>query len=81
MTDACRPVRGAKALEMTMRDVLDGMEELAAEFAYGPCGPSGLRILSVEPPLPAPPPAAAPPTPSRGDVVAFIERRERRACA
>ena len=43
------PVKGGKALEMTMRNVLDGLEDSASYFAYQST-PDNLEILSIEVP-------------------------------
>ncbi len=43
------PVRGGKALEMAMRDVMDSMADSASYFAYRST-PDTLEILSIEPP-------------------------------
>lgn len=43
------PVPGGKALEMTMRDVLDGLEDFATLAAYEASG-GVFEILSIEPP-------------------------------
>lgn len=57
------PVRinGVTALEMTMRDVLDNMEDMSCGAAYDST-PDCFEILSIEPPAPpteeAPRPAA-----------------------
>ncbi|GAB6044092.1 hypothetical protein [Endothiovibrio diazotrophicus] len=45
-----KPVRGDLALEMTMRDVMDAMEEQAIIAAYATAA-GCVEILSVEPPL------------------------------
>jgi len=44
-----KPKIGAKALEMIMRDVLDGMEELAALKSYQ-TGGGIMEVISVTPP-------------------------------
>jgi len=44
-----KPVRGDLALEMTMRDVMDGLEEQAVIAAYATTA-GCMEILSVEPP-------------------------------
>jgi hypothetical protein len=44
-----KPVSGTKALEMTMRDVMDGLYDSACTFAYRST-PDTLEILSIEPP-------------------------------
>ena len=43
------PVRGNKALEMQMRDVLDGLHDSACYFGFQSV-PQSLEILSIEPP-------------------------------
>ncbi len=43
------PVRGNKALEMQMRDALDGLHDSASYFAFQSV-PHSLEILSIEPP-------------------------------
>ena len=47
------PVAGNQALEMTMRDVLDGMEELSTMVGFATAA-GCMEILSVEPPPRAP---------------------------
>ncbi|MFO7603232.1 MAG: hypothetical protein R6X06_05385 [Gammaproteobacteria bacterium] len=44
-----RPVNGTKALEMNMRDVMDGLYDSACYFAFRST-PDTLEILSIEPP-------------------------------
>ena len=44
-----KPVRGDLALEMTMRDVMDGLEEQAVIAAYATAA-GCVEILSIEPP-------------------------------
>jgi|GEM_PF-2282439 len=44
-------INGVTALEMTMRDVLDGMEEFTATSAWEST-PGCFEILSIEPPPP-----------------------------
>jgi len=39
------------ALELTMRDVLDGLDDFACEFAYSN-RPGEFEILAIEPPSP-----------------------------
>lgn len=79
-----RPRRGGKALEVTMRDVMEGMLEAASCAAYQPT-PDTLQILSIEAPK-ADPFAADNPAPKRvrkvsalrsHDVVDYLMRRER----
>ncbi|MDH5395302.1 MAG: hypothetical protein OEW97_03440 [Gammaproteobacteria bacterium] len=41
--------RGLKALEITMRDVLDGLEDAASYMNYNSF-PDTVEILSIEPP-------------------------------
>ena len=43
-----KEILGDKALEMVMRDVLYGMEDLAAMLGYRG-NPGGVEILSIEP--------------------------------
>ncbi|MDH5181257.1 MAG: hypothetical protein OEZ39_03095 [Gammaproteobacteria bacterium] len=43
------PVKGDKALEMTMQDVLEGLEDAAGYFAFRSI-PDTLEVLSIEPP-------------------------------
>jgi hypothetical protein len=45
------PVQGGQALEMTMRDVIEGLLDSACYFAYRST-PDTLEILSIEPPKP-----------------------------
>ncbi len=54
-----KPKLGAKALEMIMRDVLDGMEELAILKSYQ-TGGGIMEVISVNPP-------AKPQAPSTSD--------------
>lgn len=41
--------RGSKALEMTMRDVFDGLEDISNSTQYN-CAPETVQILSIESP-------------------------------
>ena len=43
------PVQGGKALEMAMRDSMEGLADSAAYFGYR-SNPDTLEILSIEPP-------------------------------
>jgi len=43
------PVQGGKALEIVMRDSMEGLVDSAAYFAYR-SNPDTLEILSIEPP-------------------------------
>ena len=43
------PVKGNKALEVTMQDVMDGLEDSASYFAFR-SSPDTLEVLSIEPP-------------------------------
>jgi hypothetical protein len=43
-------IKGDKALEMVMRDVLDGMQEFASMANFSPRSVGGYEILSVEEP-------------------------------
>ncbi len=80
-----------KALELRMRDALEGLADFATRFAWTST-PGTLTILSIEAPPPdaagAPPPATRAPVVPVGcrrsrDVVSFLlereARRERRA--
>lgn len=79
------PVKGGKALEMTMQNVLDGLEDSASYFAYQST-PDKLEILSIE--FPKGDPHArqhrlatihhVPPRRSE-DIVEFLMIREERA--
>lgn len=51
-----RAIYGVTALELTMRDVLSGMEELANGTAFA-AFEGEFEILAIEPPEPASPPA------------------------
>ena len=84
-----KPKIGAKALEMIMRDVLDGMEELAALKSYQ-TGGGIMEVISVTPPAEVRPgredraedaaKETAAPTEGRGaDVVCLHRFRLRRA--
>ena len=67
---------GPKALEMVMRDVLDGMEELALLKAFQP-GAEVVEIIAIEP---ATRPESAPLTaPSVTQVVPLTRLRKRDA--
>ena len=44
-----KPVKGNLALEMTMRDVMDGLEEQAVIASYATAA-GCVEILSIEPP-------------------------------
>jgi len=43
------PIEGGKALEIAMRDTMEGLADSAAYFAYRST-PETLQILSIEPP-------------------------------
>ena len=45
------PLKGDKALELTMRDTLDGLFDSAAYFGFH-SSPETVQILSIEPPKP-----------------------------
>ena len=63
MSDEVR-INGVSSLEMTMRDVLDNMEDAACQLAYDSV-PDCFEILSIEPPAPSgPPPAHEEPVPA-----------------
>jgi len=71
-------INGTKALEMIMRDVLDGMEEFASISGYS-ASPCEFEILGKEAPEKA---AAKKQTRKRrkpADIVSFIEIREQNA--
>jgi hypothetical protein len=53
---AARQVNGISALEMTMRDVMDNLEDLGSQYAYASV-PGCFEILSIEPPEQPPAPA------------------------
>lgn len=83
------PCPGGKALEMLMRDVLAGMEELAHIAAFEP-RPCELRIVSVQAPatagtarariIPHPALGCRPDTgPTPADATDHLMRRERAA--
>lgn len=57
-------INGVSALEMTMRDVLDGLEDFASDFAFAAGAPDTFEILAIEP-VDAPWHRAAPPPPVR----------------
>jgi len=78
-----------RALEMTMRDTLGGLEELATYFAYRST-PDTLEILSIDPPGDDPhaptgerrrAPVVAGPGQRSDDIVAYLIARESRDCA
>lgn len=78
------PIAGSRGLELVMRDVLDGLNDSAAYFAYRST-PDTLEILSIEPPRGDPfrqPQAANKVTPLRRarshDIVDYLTRRETR---
>ncbi|MFP5505900.1 MAG: hypothetical protein ACLGH6_06860 [Gammaproteobacteria bacterium] len=64
-------------LEMTMRDVLDGLEELASLDAYG-FEPGCVEILGIERPAPAP---CTRPQPHPGPSAKLLTFPEKRCCA
>ena len=74
-------ITGTKALEMIMRDVLDGMEEFSNAEAYNP-GQGEFEILGIEKPA-ASKPVTAKKKAKRSannqsaDIVSFIEIREK----
>jgi len=65
---------GTKALEAVMRDVLDGMEELALLKAFQP-GAEVVEIIAIEPPTR--PESEALPAPRVSRVVPFARCRRR----
>lgn len=78
------PIQGSRGLELVMRDVLDGLNDSAAYFAYRST-PDTLEILSIEPPRGDPfrqPPVKNKVTALRRarshDVVDYLTRREAR---
>ena len=46
---AAQQINGVSALEMTMRDVMDNLEDLGSQQAYASI-PGCFEILSIEPP-------------------------------
>ena len=74
---------GTKALEITMRDVLGGLEEAATYLAYQSV-PDTLEILSIAPPLDTSRQKAeviTMPAPRCQDVVEYLIQREQRYLA
>ncbi len=65
-------VLGPKALEMIMRDVLGGMEELALMKGYQP-GADAVEIIAIEPATKS----SRPPAHGESRVVAFTSRRRK----
>ncbi len=66
--------RAGLALELTMRDALAGVEELAGMSAF--CFDSAcMEILGIEPPRAATPPSAARSHHSSADILDFPARR------
>lgn len=61
-------IRPDIALEMTMRDVLGNMEEMAAEFGYRDMG-GEFEILSIEPAVQANSEPAFPHTPRTREIL------------
>ena len=61
---AARRINGISALEMTMRDVMDNLEDLGSQYAYT-SAPGCFEILSIEPPE-----QAAAPTRRSADILA-----------
>jgi hypothetical protein len=84
MFNGQRPQKGNKALEVAMRDVMEGLLDAVSHAAYRPT-PDTLEILSIEAPK-ADPYAVPRPTPTRRvrpiaaarshDVVDYLMRRE-----
>lgn len=68
--------RAKLALELTMRDALAGMEELASLEGYW-FDTQCLEILSIEPPRPAESVITAAPVRSRAAILNFPEQRRR----
>lgn len=72
-------INGITALELTMREVMAGMEDLSCEFAFG-ASCADFEILSIEPPeddrhlAPPPRPATTPRRPRPALVFAQSER-------
>lgn len=80
------PVNGGKALEMTMQNVLEGIEDSASYFAYQST-PDTLEILSIERPK-GDPVSNRPPLATvhhvlsnqrSDDIVEFLMTREKQA--
>ncbi len=72
------PLKGGKALEIAMRDTLDGLYDSAAYFGFHSCAET-LQILSIEPPKPVnfdQPPAEIHQVSSYQDVTDFLIQRE-----
>jgi len=60
-----KKITGSKLLELTMRDVLDGLEDAATYMNYQSM-PDSVEILSIEP--------ADQAIPSRSEVIPFAQR-------
>jgi len=72
------PLKGAKALEVAMRDTLDGLYDSAIYFGFQ-SSPETMQILSIEPPKPVKfdqPPAEVVPVASYQDVTDYLIQRE-----
>lgn len=77
-------INGISALELTMRDVMENMSEMAYEMAFADAVPGCFEILAIEPPeddshLQIPEPVHRPITPFRPKLV--IDREQERAVA
>lgn len=79
------PIKGDKALEMTMQDVMEGLEDSASYFAFRST-PDTLEVLSIEPPKGDPVAERAPlatvyavPRRRSVDIVDYLIARENQA--
>jgi len=72
------PLKGSKALEMRMRDTMDGIFDSALYFAFR-SSPETLQILSIEPPKPVnfnQPPAEVVSVRAYQDITDYLIQRE-----
>lgn len=70
-------IQGSKALELIMRDVLDGMQEFATLANFSPRARGGYEIIAIEADadLDQAKPAQSRPAPTRAEVIELKKRR------
>lgn len=79
-TQPTRPIPGGKSLELTMRDVMDGLADSACQLAYSSAS-LDMEILSLAVPEPNAPPTQRAPvvavsTARSQNIVDYLIRRE-----
>ncbi len=71
-----REINGVSALEMTMRDVMAGLEDMATDFAYA-SAPDCFEILAIEAPEVTPEPLVERPLTTPAPVISLAEVRRK----